>query len=83
MLIETLLKRIPLSVIGRCYQAPISHWLQGKCARINFSQAASGMILQNQRQFSVSIFGVKIAAIGLSWILSSIKKQKIVRTIST
>jgi hypothetical protein len=74
MLTETLL-RIPLSVIGRRYLAPISHWLQGKCARINFSQAASGMILQNQRQFSVSIFGVKIAAIALSLIFSSSKKE--------
>jgi hypothetical protein len=25
--------------------APTSHWLQGKCARIYLSQAASGMIL--------------------------------------
>jgi hypothetical protein len=76
MLTETLL-RIPLSVIGRCYLAPISHWLQGKCASINFSQAASGMILQNQRQFFVSIFRVKIAPIGLIVIFFSIKKQKL------
>jgi hypothetical protein len=37
-------------------------WLQGKCARINFSQAASGMILQNHKLFPVSIFSV--AALG-------------------
>jgi hypothetical protein len=43
---------------------PASHWLQGKCARINFSQAASGMILQNHRRLPASIFGVKIAILG-------------------
>jgi hypothetical protein len=42
----------------------ISHWLQGKCARINLSQAASGIILQNDRRLSVSIFSVKITAVG-------------------
>jgi hypothetical protein len=51
MLTETLL-RIPLSVIGRCFLAPTSHWLQGKCKRINF-----------QRRLTVSIFNVKIAAL--------------------
>jgi hypothetical protein len=43
MLTETLF-RIPFSVIGRCSLVPTSHWLQGKCAKINLSQAASGMI---------------------------------------
>jgi hypothetical protein len=60
---ETLL-RIPLSVIGRCSLVPTCHWLQGKCARINLSQAASGMILQNHRRLYVSIFSVKIAVAG-------------------
>jgi hypothetical protein len=55
MLTETLL-RIPFYGIGRCPLVPTSHWLQGKCARINLSQAASGMILQNH--------SVKIAALG-------------------
>jgi hypothetical protein len=44
MLTETLL-RIPFSVIGRCSLVPTSQWLQEKCARINFSQAASGVII--------------------------------------
>jgi hypothetical protein len=41
-----------------------SPWLQGKCARINLSQAASGMILQNYRRLPVSFFSVKIVALG-------------------
>ncbi len=36
------------------------HWLQGKCARINLSQGASGMIVQNHRRLPVSIFSVNI-----------------------
>ncbi len=52
---ETLL-RIPFSLIGWCFLVPTSHLLQGKCARINLSQAASGMILQNHRRLPVSIF---------------------------
>ncbi len=52
---ETLL-RIPFPVIGRCSLLPISHWMQGKCARIILSQAAFGMILQNHRRLPVSIF---------------------------
>jgi hypothetical protein len=36
----------------------------GKMPRINLSQAASGMILQNLRRLPVSIFNVKIAALG-------------------
>jgi hypothetical protein len=51
-------------VIGRCSLAPTSHWRQGECARITLSQAASGMILQNHRQLSVSIFSVEIATLG-------------------
>jgi hypothetical protein len=57
-----MLLRIPLSVIGRCSLVPTSHWLQGKCARINLSQAASVMILLNHRRLSVNIFSAKIAA---------------------
>jgi hypothetical protein len=37
---ETLL-RIPFPVIGWCSLVPTSHWLQGKSARIDLSQAAS------------------------------------------
>jgi hypothetical protein len=51
MLTKTLL-RILFSVIGRCFIAPTSHWLQGKCIRINF-----------QRRLTVSIFNVKIVAL--------------------
>jgi hypothetical protein len=62
-LTETLLRN-PFSVIGRCSLVPASHWLQRKCARINLSQAASGMILQNHRRLSVSILRVKIVTSG-------------------
>ncbi len=65
MLTETFL-RILFSVIGRCSLVPTFHWLQGKFARLNLSQAASGMILPNHRRLPVSIFSVKIAAIGSS-----------------
>jgi hypothetical protein len=63
MLTETLL-RIPFSVIGRCSLVPTSHWLQRKCARINLSPEAFGIILKNHRRIPVSIFSVKIAALG-------------------
>jgi hypothetical protein len=55
---ETLF-RISFSVIGRSSLVPTPHWLQGKCARINLSPAAFGIILQNQRRLPVSIFSVK------------------------
>jgi hypothetical protein len=35
-----------------------------KCAKSILSQAAFGMILQNRRRLPVSIFSVKIAALG-------------------
>jgi hypothetical protein len=70
MLTETLL-RISSSVIGRCSLVPASHWLQGKCARINLSPAAFGIILQNHRRLPVSIFSVKIALLGSLKVLSS------------
>jgi hypothetical protein len=63
MLPETLL-RILTSVIGLCSLVPTSHWLQGKCARMNPSHPASGMTLQNHRRLLVNIFSVKIAALG-------------------
>jgi hypothetical protein len=63
MLTETLFK-IPVSVIGRWSLVPTYHWLQGKCASINLSQAASGMILQYHRWLPVCIFRDKIAALG-------------------
>jgi hypothetical protein len=52
---ETLL-RIPFSLIGRCSLVQTSHWLQGKCARINLPQSASGMILQKHRRLLLSIY---------------------------
>jgi hypothetical protein len=47
--------------------------LHGKCARINLSPF--GMILQNHRRLPVSIFIVKIAALGsgFSKLLSNFK----------
>jgi hypothetical protein len=39
------LLRISFSVIGRCSLVPTSHWLQGKCARIDLSPVALGIIL--------------------------------------
>jgi hypothetical protein len=51
MLTETLL-RIPFSVIDRCSLVLTSHWLQGKCAGINLSQAACGGVIScNHFQF--------------------------------
>ena len=47
-------------IFGKIFAA-----LQYLCARINLSQAASGMILQIHRRLPVSIFSVKIAALGL------------------
>ncbi len=70
MLTETLL-RIPLSVIDLSSLVSTS-------ARIDLSQAASGMILQNHRRLSVRIFSVKIAALGslsqVTWRLLDISK---------
>ena len=58
MLTETLLI-VPFSMIGRCSLVPTSHWLLGKCARINSSPAAFSIILQNHSRLPVSIFSVK------------------------
>jgi hypothetical protein len=58
------LLRIPFYVIGQCSLVPTSHWQQGKCARINLLQAASGMVLQNHMRLPESMFSVKIAALG-------------------
>jgi hypothetical protein len=58
------LHKIPFSVIGRSSLVPTSHWLQGKCARINLSQAASCMVLQSYRRLPLCIFSVKMAALG-------------------
>jgi hypothetical protein len=62
---ETLL-RVPFSLIGRCLpvRVPTSHWLQGKCARINLSWAASGMIIKDHRRLPVSILSIKIPDLG-------------------
>ncbi len=62
MLTETHL-RIRFSVIDICSLVPTSHWLKGKYARVNLSQAGSGMIL-NLRRLPVNIFNVKIADLG-------------------
>jgi hypothetical protein len=69
MLTETLLG-IPFPVIGdvlKC-QPPM-----GKCARINLSQVASSLILQNHRRLPVSVFSVKIATLGSLKLLSNFK----------
>ncbi len=65
MFTESILK-IPFSVIGRWSLLPTSNWLQEKCARINLSQMASSMILQNHRRLPVCIFSVKSPLWGLS-----------------
>ncbi len=65
MITETLLK-IHFSVNGQFSVVLNSHWLQGKCARINLSQAALGIILQNHKQLPVCIFSLKIATLGSS-----------------
>jgi hypothetical protein len=44
------------------FLVPTSHWQQGKCARINMSQAASGMILQSQAAIYTHFGCQKIAA---------------------
>jgi hypothetical protein len=63
MLTETLLG-ISFSVVGRCSLVPTSIRLPLKCVRINLSPAAFGIILQNHRRLPVSIYSVKIAALG-------------------
>jgi hypothetical protein len=72
MFTETLL-RIPFSVIGRCSLVASYHWLQGKCARINLSQGASGVILQNHRQLLVSIFSISELLEGFSKLVSNFR----------
>jgi hypothetical protein len=64
ILTETL---IPFSVIGRFSLVPSSHWLQGKCARIRLSQAASGMLIYDFTESqppSCKHFCVKITTLG-------------------
>jgi hypothetical protein len=56
------LLRIPFSVIGRMFSRTKLSLVAKKSARINLSQAASGMILQNQKRLPVSMFIVKITA---------------------
>ncbi len=63
MLTETLLN-ISFSVIVQCFLVPTSPWLQEKCVGINLSPTAFGIILQNHRRLPVSIFSIKIAALG-------------------
>ncbi len=46
------------------FSCAASHWLQGKCARINLSQATSSMILQNRMRLPVSIFIFQITVLG-------------------
>jgi hypothetical protein len=59
-----ILEMLAETVIGLCSLVPTSYWLQGKCTRTNLSQAASGTILQNHTWLPVSIFSVKITALG-------------------
>jgi hypothetical protein len=60
MLTETLF-RIPFSMMFSSADLSLA---AGKCAKINLSQVASGLILQNHMHLPVSIFSVKIAAVG-------------------
>ncbi len=89
-----ILLKFLLAVIGRCFLVSPSHWLQGKCARINSSQAASCTHFQCQnRRFRVfeavtgrifknskQFHGSKLKL--WVWFFSSTKNQKIVKTIS-
>jgi hypothetical protein len=59
MLTETL--QNSLFCDGQCSLVPTSHWLQGKCAGINLTPAAFGIILQNHMQLPVSVFSFNIA----------------------
>jgi hypothetical protein len=53
----------------------ITHWQQEKCTRMNVARAAYDMILHNHMwQLPVSIFGVKIAALGFTGRLFKISK---------
>ncbi len=70
-----ILLRIPFSVIGRCFLVPTSHWLQGKCARINLSPGAFGIILQNHGRLPVRIFSVKIAALEFDFFIQARNKK--------
>ncbi len=63
MLTKTLF-RIPFSVIGQCSPVSTPHWLQWKWAEIYLSQVNFCVILEDHRRLLVSIFKVKIAAIG-------------------
>ena len=45
----------PISGIGRCSLMPTYHWLQGKCTKINLSQAASCIIFKNRSRLPVGI----------------------------
>ncbi len=72
MLTKTLLRN-PLSVTGPCSLVPTSHWLQGKCTRLNFSQAASGMYISFQKNvMSVSTFFFKFNSYNLTVNLSTL-----------
>jgi hypothetical protein len=63
MLTETL-NSISFSVTGRCSLVLTCNWLQGKCARINLSQAASGMIYRITGGFLYAFLVSKFAALG-------------------
>jgi hypothetical protein len=67
MLTETLL-RIPFTVISRCSLVPTFRPLIGCGENAQeltcHSQAASGLILKNQRRLHIGIFCAKIAAVG-------------------
>ncbi len=47
-MLTEIVPRISFSVISRCSLVTTSHWLQGKCASINLSPAAFGIILQKR-----------------------------------
>jgi hypothetical protein len=51
---------------------PTSHWLQGKCTRINLSQAATGMNLQHLQNRRFRVFEANELLKEFSKILSNI-----------
>ncbi len=68
LLFLKMLTEIPFSVISRCSLVPTSHWLQGKCARFNLSQAASGITGASCRHFQCQNRRFRVFEAGLAFL---------------
>ncbi len=74
MLTETLLRILSLWLVDVLQCRPVIG-CRKKCARINLSPAAFGIILKNHKRLPGCIFSVKIAALGsLKWVTGRIFK---------